>query len=255
MHQDPGFGGQSLGRSAVAGVTLSESAYSPGARMQMHSHPNAYFCYVRRGSFREDWKRGSSEHHQEEVIFHPAGDEHANAFLDQSRCFNVELGSNSNGVAEDRRLIEWKPVRRILGQLYREFRNGADSPLVIEGLVYQALGEAFERVPAETRRSSPWLARVRVEIANRYVEPLTLAQLSASVGVHPVHLARAFRKEYGTSVGDHVRALRVSYAQQLLRNRSLNLSDIALQAGFADQSHFNRLFKRSTGLTPRQYRG
>lgn len=254
MHHDPGFGGQSLGRSHAAGVILSETAYDPGARMGMHAHPSAYFCFVRRGSFREQWRRGSSEHHQEEVIFHPPGDEHANAFLDRSRCFNVELGSRYEAGPAERTPVERKAVREILVRLHREYRDGATSPLVIEGLVYQLLGEAFERPSVDTFRTTSWLEKVRREIADRFYEPLTLARLSELVDVHPVHLARAFRKHFGTSIGDHVRTLRVSYAQELLRDRSMSLSEIALQAGFSDQSHFSRLFKRYTGLTPRQYR-
>ncbi len=255
MHHEPGFGGQSLGRREAADVVLSETSYDRGARMPMHSHQSAYFCFVRRGSFRERWKRGSSEHHQDEVIFHPSGDEHANAFLDSSRCFNVELQPRYATGPAERTSLDRKAVRGILASLYREYREGTPSPLVIEGLVYQLLGEAFERPAAGSQRRPAWLQQVRDEVDRRFLEPLTVRQLSESVNVHPVHVARAYRKEYGATVGEHVRSLRVSYAQELLRNREISLSDIALEAGFSDQSHFSRLFKRSTGMTPRKYRG
>lgn len=255
MNLEPGFGGQSLGRRETADVVLSETSYDRGARMAIHSHQSAYFCFVRRGSFRERWKRGSSEHHQDEVIFHPTGDEHSNAFFDSSRCFNVELRPRYATETAERTLLDRKAVRGILASLYREYREGAPSPLVIEGLVYQLLGEAFERPAAVSQRRPAWLQHLREEVDRRFLEPLTVRQLSESVDLHPVHVARAYRKEYGATVGEHVRSLRVSYAQELLRNRSMSLSDIALEAGFSDQSHFSRLFKRSTGMTPRQYRG
>ncbi len=255
MHHEPGFGGQSLGRRETAGVVLSETSYNRDARMGMHSHPHAYFCFVRRGSFRERWKRGSSEHHQDEIIFHPTGDEHANAFLDSSRCFNVELRPRYASGPAERTSLDRKAVRGILASLYREYREGATSPLVIEGLIYQLLGEAFERPAAGLKRTPAWLQHVRDEVDRRFLETLTVRQLSESVEMHPVHVARAYRKEYGATIGEHVRGLRVSYAQELLRNRSMSLSDIALEAGFSDQSHFSRLFKRGTGMTPRQYRG
>lgn len=255
MLNDPGFGGRILGKKDVAGVFLSETAYAVGARMGAHSHPNAYFCIVRRGAFLEQWKRGSAQHHRDEVIFHPGGDEHANTFLARSRCFNVELSRNYAVPVSERSRIDSKSVALILRRLYSEFRAGAESPLVIEGLIYQALGESFERSSGRAGNSNHWLLKVRHEIAERFSEPLTLTDLSVSAGVHPMHLARAYRREYGTSVGEHVRALRIAYAQQLLGNRSLTLAEIALRAGFSDQSHFSRLFKRSTGVTPRKFRG
>ena len=253
MSREQSFGGQSLGRREVAGLILSETIYPRGVRMETHAHPGAYFCLVRSGAFREEWGRDSSEHRGNEVIYHPGEDEHANTFLERSRCFNVEMSESYGTVSPDRRRIEQKTVLRILSRLYGEFRAGVDSPLVVEGLVYQAVGEAFQRTSRSTR-SSRWLEGVHREIENRFPEPLTLAGLSETAGVHPVHLARRYRAEFGMSIGDHVRALRISYARQMLRDRSIPLADVALQAGFSDQSHFTRVFKKSTGLTPGQCR-
>ena len=72
--------------------------------------------------------------------------------------------------------------------------------------------------------------------------------------VHPVLLARAFRTYFGTSPGRYLRRLRLDWAAAELLATQRRLADIALQAGFADQSHFTRAFRRHTGLTPGQYR-
>jgi AraC family transcriptional regulator len=72
--------------------------------------------------------------------------------------------------------------------------------------------------------------------------------------VHPVHLAQAFRKFYHCTIGDHVRSLRIDFACRQLTMTKLPLSEIALLAGFADQSHFTRTFKEALGLPPSQYR-
>ena len=74
------------------------------------------------------------------------------------------------------------------------------------------------------------------------------------VGVHPVHLARSFRRTYNTTFSGYVRELRVEYARVQLVSTGAPLGDIALASGFYDQSHFCRTFKRETGLSPAEYR-
>jgi AraC family transcriptional regulator len=78
--------------------------------------------------------------------------------------------------------------------------------------------------------------------------------LASAVGVHPVHLARSFREAHGASVGEYLRRLRVEFAQREVLRTDAPLSEIALSAGFCDQSHFGRTFKRHTGVTPAQAR-
>jgi AraC family transcriptional regulator len=72
--------------------------------------------------------------------------------------------------------------------------------------------------------------------------------------VHPVHLAQTFHKTYQCTVGDYVRKLRIEYACHELAASAKPIVDIALAAGFCDQSHFTRTFKRSIGAAPSQYR-
>jgi AraC family transcriptional regulator len=78
--------------------------------------------------------------------------------------------------------------------------------------------------------------------------------LAHDVGVHPVHLAQAFHKSYRRTVGDYVRQLRIEYACHELAASETPIVQIALSAGFCDQSHFTRTFKRLIGVTPSQYR-
>jgi len=82
----------------------------------------------------------------------------------------------------------------------------------------------------------------------------TLGELAAAVGVHPVTLARAFRRSFGCSVGEYLRRLRIERAAAQLGGSETPLATIALTAGFADQSHFSNLFRRETGMSPSAYR-
>ena len=88
----------------------------------------------------------------------------------------------------------------------------------------------------------------------RYAEPVSLQSLADEVGIHPSHLARAFRARHGCTMGEFVRRIRIQHARARLRQRGTDLAALAVELGFADQSHFGRVFKRCTGLTPAAYR-
>lgn len=87
-----------------------------------------------------------------------------------------------------------------------------------------------------------------------YPQVLSLRTLAAQAGLSPHHFARLFRKTTGTSQHQFVLAQRLEKAQRLLRETKVTLADLALDAGFANQSHLTRMFKRRFGLTPRAYR-
>jgi len=90
-------------------------------------------------------------------------------------------------------------------------------------------------------------------IEQRFQERLPLASVAKRVGVHPVHLARTFRRVHQITFASYVRQLRIDFARRQLLGPA-TLSDIACAAGFCDQSHFSRCFKRHTGFTPAEYR-
>jgi len=76
----------------------------------------------------------------------------------------------------------------------------------------------------------------------------TLTELAAEVGVHPAHLSRALQVR-GETVGEYLRRRRVEQAERALAGPR-PLAEIAADAGFADQAHFTRVFRRHFGMTP-----
>ena len=110
-------------------------------------------------------------------------------------------------------------------------------------------------IPTEARAASPsWILRARDLLHADLARRRTLANLAAEVGVHPVTLARGFRRSFGCSVGEYVRRLRIERAASQLGGSEVPLAEIALAAGFSDQSHFSNLFRRETGMSPSAYR-
>jgi AraC-like DNA-binding protein len=98
-------------------------------------------------------------------------------------------------------------------------------------------------------------ARVRELINDQYAaEDLTTADLAAAAGCSRYTVYRAFRQAYGLAPSDYQRQLRVRLARRLLA-RDVPPSAAAAEAGFADQAHLTRWFRRYYGVTPGAYRG
>jgi AraC family transcriptional regulator len=110
-------------------------------------------------------------------------------------------------------------------------------------------------VPAATPRidsklSQRRLRRVFEYIGDNLAQDLSLAQLAQIIGMSPSHFKVIFKESVGLPVHQYVIQRRVEYASDLIVRGELPLSDVALQAGFANQSHMARCMKRLTGLTP-----
>ena len=81
----------------------------------------------------------------------------------------------------------------------------------------------------------------------------SLADLSAILGLHPVHLSRSFHRYFGMTLGAYMRLLKVNKAVLLLAAKEGSLTEICYECGFYDQSHFILNFKRIYGTTPSKF--
>jgi AraC-like DNA-binding protein len=110
----------------------------------------------------------------------------------------------------------------------------------------------------DTRESSGLSPRIcqRIDefIDARLEARIHIAELASSCGISPSHFFRKFRKSFGMTPQAYIMRRRLSLAQDLLAKTDITVADIALKAGFADQSHFSRNFHRFTGLPPRVFR-
>ncbi len=92
--------------------------------------------------------------------------------------------------------------------------------------------------------------RVEALVAQRLAEPLTLDDLAQAAGLSRSHFVRAYKARFGETPMTRLRHLRLERAMTLLRSTGLTVGEIALDSGFADQSHLTRHFKRHFGCTP-----
>lgn len=116
------------------------------------------------------------------------------------------------------------------------------------------LGRGRRGQGGDAARATPsaGLARAADFISAHCTEPLRLADICAVAGLSPSYLVRAFKARYGLTPHAYQTNRRVQYGQGELR-RGRPIVEVALEAGFADQAHFQRVFKRHVAATPRQY--
>lgn len=85
-------------------------------------------------------------------------------------------------------------------------------------------------------------------------ERITTEMLSEHCGLHASYLSRLFKKETGVGVGDYIRSLKIETAQNLLKYSDYTFLEISNYLAFSSQSHFVKVFRETTGSTPREYR-
>ena len=98
------------------------------------------------------------------------------------------------------------------------------------------------------------LRRVREHIEKCLGQHIDVCELAVLTGLSPCHFSRAFKQSTGMPPHQYLMSRRVATAVRLIESTDLPMSEIALEVGFADQSHFTRVFTAQTGESPRRFR-
>jgi AraC family transcriptional regulator len=260
------FFGQTQRTVEVSGLTFAESVYAsgPDLAIPMHAHENAFLHFLVDGVCEEICGRTVRTSVASTLAFHPVGEPHANRWRSPGgRVFHIDIsGARAEIIREHTPILE-RPTEIIGGtgpwlakRLYQEYqRLDSVSALAMEGMALEILAEASRGgVHTLDRKPPPWLLQARELLHDRFSEDLSLGEVAVAVGVHPVHLARVFRKEYGCTLGDFIRRLRVEFACRKLADSDTPLAQVAMLSGYSDQSHFSNAFRRQMRMTPSEFR-
>jgi len=241
----------------LANVQISATPYAGDSALPWHEHDEAYLCLVAAGGYTQQSSGDEVDCLPGMLLTHPQGHRHANRFsASGARCISIFLGdANGEGVARllgEHRHLRLPDADRLLARIERELRATDDAAVLalhsaVLELVALACRHGDEHRPA-------WLQRVLDCLHDDPLATLSLQELAVIAGVHPSHLARSFQRAKGTSVGEYQRGLRIALARKALTEQHRSIADVAAMAGFTDQSHFARVFRRMTGETPRDYR-
>jgi len=255
------FYGHVAARRTVAGLILTETAYRADVGFPLHSHDLPHFSFLITGANVEQVARRELDYRPFAAIFHPGGEEHSGLVRAGSRLFVLELDPGwvarvpgPESLPGAGRALPGPASLELAARLYREF--GLDdhcSLLAIEELAGQMLAVAASCVDGERSRPA-WLGRVEELLREEAEGHVDLLRIAREARVHPVHVARVFRRHHGLSMGAYLRRLKVEAACSALARPEASLVDLAARLGFVDQSHFTRTFKALTGLTPGRFR-
>lgn len=259
--------GQFYGTTSQAvsgnGFRFTEKSYSSHTTLPKHAHELSHFCFVLGGNYQETIGSKLFERGPATLAFYPPDVSHSERHSSSGRHFLVEVDFQSLEKVRDYGVVLSEPALLqsdsalwLAARMYREFCERDElSPLVLESVATELLIET-SRVRRERRERKPpaWLEVVRESLRESFSSPPCLTDLAKLVGVHPTHLARVFRQFERCTVGDYVRKVRINYACTRMLSSNDTFIEIALAAGFADQTHFTRTFKRVTGVTPTEFR-
>lgn len=236
-----------------------------------HHHDRPTFAVILDGGF--ELRLSSPARHRSSlacppgtILAQPAGERHANhiaaggarGIVLQPDPGGPTLSQGTTRLLDDLHHFRDGPIATQARGMARELISpDAVTPLALEGLVLEMLSEAARLVarrdPGRTE-TAPWLRRAVEFVHAHFRENLRIDEIAAAAGVEPGHLTVAFRTVHRVPIGRYVRRLRVDWAADRLAATDTSIARIALEAGYADQPHLTRAFKRATGTTPAAYR-
>lgn len=241
------------------------STYKANSRMRPHSHDESHFTVVLQGSYDELIDGETARHRTGSMLFYPAGHPHSQRFhgtdsrglmfTPPESCLELLA---EQGFASDRAShLGGGSVSHIAHRFLAETRH--EDPfthLTLSGLFLEFAGSFGRRQKSCGLATPPsWLRRVRELLQEETSVLWTNEELARRSGRHPVHLAKAFRKHYGETVGEFQRGLRLQKAARMLEKKEhISFLDVTFECGFSSQAHFSRSFKNAFGITPSEYR-
>ena len=245
----------------MSAVSVARVRYGPGFRQARHADDRVQVSLVLAGRLVERVGRREEHAGPLSLVVKARGVEHA----DRYGVRGVLIGSLALEGSEGERLLDaggsipdWQwssasPALRSMLRLVDRVQGPrgafeADDPDVLDVLA-AVTSPASDRAP---RVPPAWIARVREQFDDGEIAPVRA--VAARAGVHPVYLARAFRRWFGCSMSAYLRHARVSRAAALLPAGGTTLTHVAAAAGFSDHAHFCHRFRDATGLTPGRYR-
>jgi AraC family transcriptional regulator len=250
----------------AGGLTLFDLVFPAGCQIAPHAHEFATVAVTLTGSLMTVLASGRRYQSPPNTLMTmPPGEVHGNAVgASDARVIVIQaapaaLETDLRSCAhllEDVRHCRDHRAGALAWSVAQELAApDAITPLMLGGLAREMLAATARLTRPRHEALRPrWLLRGLELIHARYSDALGLGELARQVGVHPVYFSRAFRAHMGSTLGAYLRKLRVDRAADMLASSEISIADIALEVGFADQSHLSNVFRRLRGITPSRYR-
>lgn len=257
------FFGEYRAERRIGDLALAELEPTvPEDEVRTHTHDDAHFLLLLEGNYLSEARGMPAVCSKRTLILNPPGTTHRDRFRGlEGRFFTLSMPASAWQAATATRDLPETALRMPAAALVRasllrhelQAWDGA-SPLAVEA-GFEELLDAAALARAESAVQAPaWLQRACERLRQDWTTTPRLAELAREADLHPVYFARAFRRRYRCSPGEYLRRFRLERAVDLLHERKLPLTDIALACGYVDQSHFTHAFRRAYRCTPARYR-
>lgn len=241
--------------ATIAGVPVVDTTYSDGLTSPFHCDGHPRISIVLTGSLMEEAHRQEVFASAASVVVKPADVRHRNAFgPGGARLLSLLLPPGLMASSPHLDRWAWHHAGSVGTSGLQLVRSLSLAPDAAEDDFWSFLATL---APAgDSSRAVPdWVLRAREHLDDAFAASPSIEALADEAGVHPVSLARAFRRAFGCSPSAYRRRRRVRAAADLLVSTRQPAAEIAFATGFADQSHMCRAVRDELGLTPGQLRG
>jgi AraC family transcriptional regulator len=256
------FYGQTSQRLELNGLTITDTEYSYEF-IDWHYHAYSHFELTMRGETCAGNRRDTFYCSADTLLFHNCQEPHYNVKpAGRTRGFQLEIAPawsqqfELNGQAlPDSTNVRHPGVKLLYYNIYKESKLADDvSALSIDALLLNMLTTMRGEAGRAAKQQPAWVKTIDELLRENFLQPPSLQTIAAELNLHWAHLSREFPRYFHCNFGAYLRQIRIEKSLALLRDRNLSLTDIALQCGFADQSHFIRCFREFLGVTPKAFR-
>ena len=245
--------------NAGKGISVVETEYQQKVYEGWHSHKNAHITLFLKGGTTEKRKNYSETLGPGSLLFYHSDELHSNQdTLFPSRNINIEIGENllqkldlSEAMIE-KSIQNTEFTKFLILKIFKETMT-AD---VFSGdnitMLFSQLASGRDHL--ERFDKSPLWVKVLKELLNDcWNENPDLNGLASILKLNPITISKHFPKYFGCTLGEYMRRIKINRSISLMQSSQRSLTQIGLECGFADQSHFTRTFKNQTGFLPKQF--
>jgi AraC family transcriptional regulator len=239
---------------ASGSLAVAICRYAPGERHSLHTDTHSRVSFLLRGSYREEGKPGSIRMGPGHVLLKSRRAKHEDIFGDTGADIAAVEFTRDDPFDAAQAPDLWR--QRADAFALRHAMAFLDAAITgdANGVTAASIDlVANSNEPSRRDQAPAWLARLYAELEEAPLGSVDVAARAKAAGAHPAHASRLFRRCFANSVTEHAQAHSVRRAMAALAG-GVTLTDAALTAGFYDQSHMSRVFKRVTGHTPGRHR-
>lgn len=227
---------------------------------EWHSHNHSHLSLLIRGSYTEEIGSEKIYRQPGDMKYIPQGIHHTcYQYGSDTKCINIETDyftreyftTGFDMPRYKKTLLELKFLMYRIYAAYLQEEQHTDTSLEMLTLQLKSMldGSIIEESHPQ------WVKKLKELLYDEYdSQSLSLSYLASQTGVHPVTISKYFPKYFSITLGEYINRIKVEKAVSYLQRTTKPLTEIAYDCGFADQAHFTRSCKKTTGLLPKSFR-